>query len=221
MEHNLIKIIMVDQQTLFRVGVSHMLKNYPMISMIADATTGKELFSVVKEGQVDIAIISTNIEDMSVASLIKRLKRDTRDLKVLVLSDDLNFIVAKQYLLAGADGFLLKSADEADFVEALQRLNQSKTVMPEALAQSFAAHKLGNAEASPFDNLSEREMDILLLMVRGKTPKEMSQILHLSPKTISTYKGRIFEKLNVVSMMDVFWLAMEFGLIRAETSVVE
>jgi len=212
----LINIILVDQQGLFRAGMQHMISRYSEVHLMANVETGKELLNAIDKQQDTIILLSTNLQDMSMISLIKKLRRNYNRIKLLVLADDLNMILAKQYLLAGADGFIVKTVSEHQFLEALKKLSQNKPVMPEALAQDLANKSMGDENASPFEALSEREMDILLLMVKGKSIKAISEILHLSPKTISTYKGRIFEKLKVNSMMDVFLLAIEFGLIKSE-----
>lgn len=213
----MINVILVDQQGLFRAGMQHLIARHPEINLIANVETGKELLSAINKQQDTIILLSTNLHDMSMISLIKKLRRDYNRIKLLILANDLNMILAKQYLLAGADGFIIKSVSESQFIDALKKASQNKSVMPEALAQVLANKGIGDANASPFESLSEREMDILLLMVKGKSIKAISEILHLSPKTISTYKGRIFEKLNVNSMMDVFLLAIEFGLIKSES----
>lgn len=212
----MINIILTDQHDLFRAGMRHLLSCYPDINLRADIATGKELLSILDRRLDLIVLLSTNIQDMSIISLIKKIKRDTSKVKLVILANELNMIIAKQYLIAGADSFIIKNLKEAEFVEVLKKIQQNKTVLPEKLTQNLAKKNINIHQASPFENLSEREMDILLLLVKGKSIKTISEILHLSPKTISTYKGRIFEKLNATSMINVFLLAIEHGLIRSQ-----
>lgn len=211
-------VIFVEQQGLFRAAMKHLLARHPTIHLIADLETGKELLNAIEPVQNLIIILSTNIQDLSLVSLLKKLKRDEVRAKLLVLANDVNIILARQYMLAGADGYLVKTVSEEQFIEALNKLLQNKPVLPEILAKRLANPEATGQRPFPFEGLSEREMDILLLMVKGKSIKAISEILHLSPKTISTYKGRIFEKMNVKSMMDVFFLAVEFGLIKSEST---
>lgn len=213
----MINVIFVEQQGLFRAAMKHLMAQHPTVHLVGNVETGKELLSAIDKQPNLIIILSTNIQDVSLVSLLKKLKRDNVRAKLLVLANDVNMILARQYLLAGADGYLVKTTSEDQFIDALNKILQNKPVLPEILAQRFANQELNEKNESPFEGLSEREMDILLLMVKGKSIKVISEILHLSPKTISTYKGRIFEKMNVKSMMDVFFLAVEFGLIKSES----
>lgn len=193
-----------------------MIARHPDIHLFANVETGKELLSVLDKKLNLIVLLSTNIQDMSIISLIKKIKRDTSKVKLVILANELNMIIAKQCLIAGADSIIIKTLTEVQFVEALRKIQQNKTVLPEALAQKLAKKGIDDEGSSPFESLSEREMDILLLLVKGKNIKTISEILHLSPKTISTYKGRIFEKLNATSMINVFLLAIEYGLIQSQ-----
>lgn len=202
---------------LFRAGMYHLLKHSHEVKLLANVKSGKELFNHIEKEKDIIVLLSTNVQDMSLIALIKKLRRDYKRVKILILANHLNIILAKQYLLAGADGFTIKDISESALIDSLKKMNQNKPVLPEVLAQSLANKSTLPDDGSPFESLSDREMDILLLMVKGKSIKAISEILHLSPKTISTYKGRIFEKLNVSSMMDVFLLAIEFGLIKSES----
>ncbi len=217
----MIKLIFVEQQGLFRASMKHLITCYPEFHLLGSFETGKELLSTLDKPLEVTIILSANIQDMSLVFLIKKLKRDSSRVKIVVLANEPNMILARQYILAGADGYIVKSITENEFIETLFKIQQNKTVLPDSLAQQLANQEITEENLSPFEVLSQREMDILLLMVKGKSIKAISEILHLSPKTISTYKGRIFEKLNVKSMMDVFLLAAEFGLIGTETTTYQ
>lgn len=213
----MIKIIFVEQQGLLRASIQHLISHYSNLHLIGCFKTGKELLNTLDKPLEVIIILSTTIQDMSLISLIKKLKRDLPRVKLLILANEPNMILAKQYVSAGADGYITKYISESEFIEILSKIQQSKTVVPESLAQKLSQQDMSAKDFSPFSALSEREMDILLLMLKGKSIKMVAERLHLSPKTISTYKGRIFEKLHIKSMIELFLLAMEFGFINTET----
>src|SRR6056297_303914 len=115
--------------------MEHLIARHSEINLVANVETGKELLNVIDKQKDTLILLSTNLLDISMISLIKKLRRDYSRIKLLILANDLNVILAKQYLLAGADGFLVKAISEERFIETLKKASQNKAIMPEALAQ--------------------------------------------------------------------------------------
>lgn len=212
----MINICLSDPQELFRAGIDYLFDNYKFIKLITSVSNGKEMLPTQQQA-VDVYIISSAIADISVVTLIKRILRSDPKAKILILANETNPILARQYLQAGARGYLAKTNSEAQFIEVIKKISADKiVVLPPELIHGYSEETLSNKIATPFESLSNREMDILLLMAKGKSIKEISKLLHLSPKTISTYKGRIYEKLNINTSMELFLLAIKYGLINLE-----
>ena len=208
-------IIIVEPQKLVLCGLKHILDTHNICQTIQTVTSGREAISLAAHENVDLIIISTTVDDMSVNALLKKLKRDQPRILLLILANQLNRVLAKKYLTSGADGYITKREDETNFINALQKIAQNKRVIPKNIVENESDLEL-EEEGNPFNCLSERETDILLFMIKGKAVKQISAILNLSPKTISTYKGKIFEKLHVNSLIEVFVLASEFGLLDTQ-----
>jgi two-component system invasion response regulator UvrY len=208
-------IILIEPQKLVLCGLKYILEKHNICQTIHTVTSGREAMSLATHENIDLMIISTTVDDMSVNALLKKLKRDQPKIVLLILANQLNKVLAKKYLTSGADGYITKKEDETDFINALQKLAQNKRVIPKSIVADEKDLDI-EEEGDPFKRLSEREADILLLMIKGKAVKQISDILNLSPKTISTYKGKIFEKLHVNSLIEVFVLASEFGLLNTQ-----
>lgn len=152
---------------------------------------------------------------MSLVSLIKKLKRDIDQVKLLVLSNVENLNLAEQYRIAGADGYIAKTVTEEQFVQVLTRIWKNESVWPNNLVQRHVKQ-----DRPLFGMLSRKEMEVLKYMFKGKSIKVISNILCLSPKTISTYKGRIFKKMRMNSMLDLFILGTDSGLIKLANTTI-
>lgn len=208
----MIDVILVEPQTLFRVAMQHLLSNYPTIRLKSNFDTGKAI-SIAPVNTFDklIIILSTNIRDVSLVSLIKKLKRDNVHAKLLVLADEEKLNLAEQYRMAGAHGYIAKIITEERFIQALTKVWQDESVWPDNITQ-----RQTNQNNPLLGVLSGKEIEVMTYMLKGKSIQNIAKILCLSPKTISTYKGHIFKKMRLNSMMDVFIFGIESGLIKLE-----
>ncbi len=207
-------LILLEPQALVRSALANLLEKQNLFDKIIPAVSGKNLLDNIGQTNASIVIISTTTNDMSIFVLIKKLKRDFPEIKLLILANELSSLLAAKFFNAGANGYIAKTATPEEFLNTLKMLQQNNTGASESLLQEISQGY--GLYSSPFDKLSEREVDILLQMLKGKSVKEISGILHLSPKTISTYKGRIFEKLDVHSLIAIFVMATEFGFIETQ-----
>jgi DNA-binding NarL/FixJ family response regulator len=201
------RIVLADDHKIVRDGLKRILASTDL-EVAAEAADGDELLKLVKAADYDIAVIDMSMPGLSGLALIKRLKSEKPKLRILVLSMHGESQYAARALKAGASGYLNKDSAAEQLVGALRKVAAGGVHIGEAAAASLVA-----AEKSPHEALSDREFEVLRLLVDGLGPTEIGERLHLSVKTVSTHKTRILEKLNLGSTAELVRYALEHKLV--------
>ncbi|HET7198767.1 MAG TPA: response regulator transcription factor [Burkholderiales bacterium] len=201
------RIVLADDHKIVRDGLKRILAATGDLEVAAEAADGDELLRLVKAGDYDVAVVDMSMPGLAGIALIKRLKDEKPRLKVLVLSMHGEQQYAARVLKAGASGYLNKDSAAEMLVGALRKVAAGGMHIGEAAAASLVA-----AERSPHEALSDREFEVLRLLVEGLGPTEIGERLHLSVKTVSTHKTRILEKLNLGSTAELVRYALEHKL---------
>lgn len=207
------KFLIVDDHAVLRQGLKYILaESYPDAGF-SEARNGSEMFRCLCQGSWDMVILDINMPDRSGLELLKDLRQDYPDLPVLMLSAHSEEQYAMRVLKAGAAGFLTKGSAPEEFAHAVRHvLGGGKYVSP-ALAEKLAAHLASDRDKAPHELLSDREFQVLCLIAAGKTPTEIADALGLSVKTISTFRTRMFTKLNMRNDAELTHYALENGLL--------
>jgi len=198
------RVLLADDHKIVRDGLKRILASTADLEVAAEAADGDALLQLVKAGDYDIAVIDMSMPGLAGPALIKRLKSEKPKLRILVLSMHDEQQYAARVLKAGASGYLNKDSAAEQLVGAIRKIAAGGVHIGEAAAASLVA-----AEKAPHEALSDREFEVLKLLVEGLGPTEIGERLHLSVKTVSTHKTRILEKLNLGSTAELVRYALE------------
>ena len=205
----MIRVLLVDDHSIVRDGLKRILAATTDLQVAGEAASGEAALALVKANDYDVAMIDMSMPGLSGIDLIKRLKLEKPKLRILVLSMHGEQQYAARALKAGAAGYLNKDSAAELMLGALRKIAAGGVHIGEAAAASL----LQAREGLPHEALSDREFEVLRLLVEGLGPTEIGERLHLSVKTVSTHKTRILEKLNVKSTAELVRYALENRLI--------
>lgn len=216
----MIKIIIIDDHVLVRAGMREMLQEVKGISVLADAGTGSEGIELVRRHDPDLVILDLKLPDQPGLEVTQKILKIKPDLKILVVSSVVNDLFLFRLLEAGAQGYLTKDAKKEELIHAIKSVYTGQRVISTQLAKRLALAKTDYKKANIFADISEREMEVMMMLIRGIPVREMAEKLNISHKTIHSYRSRIFEKLNVKTDLAVTLLAIHHGLIILEEGPV-
>jgi len=203
----LIRLLIADDHKIVRDGLKRILAATADLQVAAEAASGDEALALVKANDYDVVLLDLSMPGLAGIDLVKRLRIEKPKLKLLVLSMHGEHQYAARALRAGASGYLTKDSAAEQLVGAIRKIAAGGVHITEA-----AAAHLVSTEKSPHEALSDREFEVLRLLVAGQGPTEIAEQLHLSVKTVSTHKTRILQKLNLGSTAELVRYALEHKL---------
>lgn len=208
--------MLVDDHNLVRTGVKRLLEDYDDIQIIAEAASGEEAIRLIHEHQPDIVLMDVSMPGMGGLQATRKLLHIKDDLKIIVLTMHDEDLYPQRLLKAGAKGYITKGANIKEMVHAIRQVKAGKHYISPEIAQRLAVATTTSSfdEASPFETLSERELQVMMMLIEGYKLNVISEKLCLSPKTISTYRYRLYNKLGVETDIDLARLAMCYGVIE-------
>jgi two-component system, NarL family, invasion response regulator UvrY len=215
----LIKTVLIDDHALVRSGIREMLQEVRGISVVGDAGTGREGIDLVRRFNPDLLILDLKLPDQTGLEVTQKVLRLNPDIKILIVSSVTSDLFLFRLLEAGAHGYLTKEARQEELVQAIKSVCAGQRVISPHLAKRLALAKTDYKKDNVFADISEREMEVMMMVIRGVPVKEMAERLNISHKTIHSYRSRIFEKLNVKTDLAVTLLAIHHGLIVLEQPV--
>jgi two-component system, NarL family, invasion response regulator UvrY len=207
----MIKIILADDHCLVRTGLRRLLEDVEGFTVVAEADNGRDAVLHVKEYQPDVAILDINMPDLNGIETTEILRRDYPQLKIVIISMHCDELFPKKLFKAGANAYLTKDSGIQEISHAIAEVMASRDYICNQVAQKLAMASANGHRASPFKNLSKREIEVLSLMIKGLKVADISEQLSLSPKTVSTYRYRLLSKLSVQSDIELAKLAMQHG----------
>ncbi|WP_420590989.1 UvrY/SirA/GacA family response regulator transcription factor [Bacterioplanoides sp.] len=213
----MIKVLVVDDHELVRSGISRILADQNGIEVIGEAASGEDAVQFAKETPPDIILMDIRMPGIGGLEATRKILRQNPDVHVIAVTacDDNPF--ASRLLQAGASGYITKGADAAEMYNAILKVKTGQKYISPEIAQRMALKPFQQDQTSPFDELSEREMQIALMIVGCQKVQAISEKLFLSPKTVNSYRYRIFDKLDIESDVELTLLAMRHGLVDPGT----
>lgn len=191
----MINIFIADDHQMMREGIKHIVNDNPNMQICGEAENTEALLDSLKSCDVDVVILDVSMPGPGFLETLRRLERGFPKIKILVLSAHAEEQYAKRSLKAGAKGYLTKSHSSEELVSAITRIAEGGKYISQSLAEILALD-LDKPEADlPHESLSQREYQIMCLLGSGKTVGDIASDLSLSPKTVSTYRSRVIEKL--------------------------
>ncbi len=213
----MINVLIVDDHDLVRAGFSNLLSLQRGIT-VSEANSGEEAVRMVRKKRPDIILMDVFMPGMGGIEATRKLCNSYPNIKIIALSADGKNPIPAKLLEVGAKGFLTKSCNEGELMAAIKKVYKGERYVAADVAQSLVLSKMGGADESPFDPLSHREMEVALMVINGDNIQAIAEVLHLSPKTVSTYRYRIFEKLSISNDVELTRLAMRHGLLGNSSS---
>lgn len=211
----MIKIILADDHSLVRTGLKRLLDDVENLSVVGESDNGNDAILQVKELNPDIAILDINMPGLDGIKTTEILRRDYPELNIIIISMHSDELFPQRLIKAGANAYLTKDSGIKEIIHAISEVMDSRTYICTEVAQKMALISTsGGNGASPFRNLSKRELEVLSLMIKGLKVSDISDKLCLSPKTVSTYRYRLFGKLSVQNDIELTKLAMQHGFIE-------
>jgi DNA-binding NarL/FixJ family response regulator len=203
------RVLIADDHKIVRDGLKRILASAADLEVAGEAASGDEALALVRANDYDIAMIDMSMPGISGIALVKRLKAEKPKMKLLVLSMHGEHQYAARALKAGASGYLTKDSAADQLLGALRKIAAGGVHISDAAASALVA----SPAQSSHESLSDREFEVMRLLVEGLGPSEIGERLHLSVKTVSTHKTRILEKLGVGSTAELVRYALENKLI--------
>jgi len=213
-----IKVLLVDDHELVRTGIRRLLDDFSDIEVIAEAESGEVAISLVREHRPEVVLMDVNMPGIGGLEATRKLTQIDSEVKVIVVTIHLDEPFPTRLLKAGASGYLTKGCAVSEIVEAIRQVSKGKRFIGSDVAQQLAMTMLPGSDKSPFDSLSQRELQVMLMVTQGQKIQEIADKLCLSPKTVSTYRYRLFEKLDVKSDVELTHLAMRHGMVDENNS---
>ena len=213
----MINIIIVDDHEIVRTGLRMIIAKMSGIKIIAEAENGKQAIDVVREYRPDVVLMDVNMPELSGIEATRRISQHMPDTKIIILTVHAENPFPAQLLEAGASGYLTKGCAAEELEKAIKTVMVQGRYIGADIAQQMALSLLPGGDASPFDQLSSREMEVMMLLSQGKKPKEIGEKLILSPKTVATYKYRILEKLQLENTIELAHMAIRHGILEDNT----
>ena len=193
-------VYIVEDHPIFRQGLNQLIDAEPDLEVCGDAATVTEAMQSLDSAQPDVVIVDLSLADGDGLELIKKIRNETWHLPVLVLSMHDENMYAERMLSAGANGYIMKQAGADQLLTALRRVLVGRVYVSEQLGASMIERLAGNGgkhNSNPIERLSNRELQVLDLIGRGKTTREVAENLSLSVKTVGTHRQRIKKKLDL------------------------
>ncbi|MGB5562344.1 MAG: UvrY/SirA/GacA family response regulator transcription factor [Sedimenticolaceae bacterium] len=211
----MIRILIVDDHDLFRAGVSSILRGQEGMVVVGECADGEQAVRAVREGAPDLVLMDVNMPGIGGIEATRKITQVAPQVKVIavtVLSDD---PFPNQVLDAGARGFISKGSGSEEMLEAIRMVMRGQYYISGDVAQKLSlANFRKRGETSPLGTLSAREMQVMMMITRGQSTQAISDVLFLSPKTVCTYRHRLFEKLDVSNDVELTHLAIRHGLLE-------
>jgi len=212
----LIRVLVVDDHDLVRTGITRMLSDIDGLQVVGQAESGEEALKAARDLGPDVVLMDVKMPGIGGLEATRKMLRSHPDLKVVVVTVCEEDPFPTRLLQAGAAGYLTKGAGLTEMVQAIRLVFAGQRYISPQIAQQLALKSFQpQTTSSPFDLLSEREIQIALMIVGCQKVQNISDKLCLSPKTVNTYRYRIFEKLSITSDVELTLLAVRHGMVDA------
>lgn len=215
----MIKLMVVDDHDLVRTGIVRMLADQPGVRVIAEAESGEQALQLVQENEPDVVLMDVKMPGMGGLEATRRLVRFSDAIRVVAVTVCEEEPYPSRLLRAGAAGYISKGADIEEMLRAIRVVHAGQRYISSQIAQEMALRPYNTSEQTPLDMLSEREMQIMTMIVNCQKVQDISDKLCLSPKTVNTYRYRIFDKLGVTSDVEMTVVAMRHGMLDSDQAV--
>ncbi|ANQ83655.1 response regulator transcription factor [Azoarcus olearius] len=211
----MLHLAIVDDHAIVRAGFREMLATETDLHIVFEAATGEDALARVADTGCDLLLLDLSLPGQSGVDVLRTLRRRGDSTRVLVLTGFPEDRYAVAMIRLGADGYLCKNCERDELVQAIRTIAQGRRYLSARTAELLAGEIAGDGSGAAHEQLSERELQVFLRLAHGESVSAIADALHLSIKTVSTYRSRVLEKLDVTSNAELATYAIRHGLIVA------
>ena len=209
----MIRVMVADDHDLVRSGISRMLGDVQNIKVVAQAASGEEAVECYREFAPDVTLMDIRMPGIGGLEATRKICQINPHARIIAVTACADELFPAKLIEAGAMGYVTKSTDISEMVTAIRNVFTGKKYIDPDIAQQLALQAIEPESASPFQQLSQREMQIAMMIVHCEKVQTISEKLCLSPKTVNSYRYRMFDKLNISSDVELTHLAIRHELI--------
>lgn len=208
----MIRVFICDDHAVVREGLRQIITKQSDMSVVAEAASGADVLNKSRETNYDVVLLDLSMPGRNGLETLGEIRRENPDLRALILSVHAENLYAVRALKAGASGYLTKESAPDELVEAIRKVARGGKYISASLAERLAYELEGNNKP-PHERLSDREYQVLCMLGTGRTVKEIASMLCLSVPSISTYRARVLEKMNMKNNAELAHYAIRSGLV--------
>ena len=213
----MINVLLVDDHDLVRAGIKKILDDVSGIKVIGEANSGEDAVKLARKSRPNVVLMDVKMPGIGGFEATRKLLRIDPDIKVLVLTICDNDLYPARLLQAGAAGYITKGASMDEMVRAIRAIHAGQRYISAEIANRLAFRHVTDQEISPFELLSERELQVMMMITKGTSVPFIAESLCLSAKTVNSYRYRIFIKLKVKNDVELTLLAIRHGVVDSES----
>ena len=213
----MINVFLVDDHELVRTGIRRILEDVRGIKVVGEAQSGETAVAFCRQHHPDVILMDMNMPGIGGLEATRKILRIRPDVRIIVLTIHSENPFPTKVMQAGAAGYLTKGAAPDEMIQAIRLVHSGQRYISPEIAQQMALSQFASADENPFKPLSERELQIMMMITKGQKVTDISEQLNLSPKTVNSYRYRLFSKLGINGDVELTHLAIRYGMLDADT----
>lgn len=202
-----LNILVADDHSIVRLGLKILIRNIHSEVNIEEAMDGESVISKLQSAPFDLLILDINMPHTESFSLTSHLIKEFPTLKILIFTMNQEVLFAKRFLRLGASGYMTKHSKEPEIRYAIQQILDGQVYISDHLSRIISDDLINNKKSNPFEELTDREFEVILQILRGYSISEIAETLHINNSSVGTHKSRIMNKLGLSHPMELFSLA--------------
>ncbi len=210
----MIRLMLADDHAMLREGLRSKFENCRDVTVVGEAASAQELMSVLPNNKPDVLILDVKLPDGNGVTLISQIRTIHPPCKIVILTMYDHVRYAIHALESGADGFVVKGAPFEELLQAVRTVSTNGTFISSIMAPKLLGHLKKGKRKGSLESLSQREFEVLILLGNGLGVKEIAHQLGVSEKSVTTYRSRLLEKLQLDNKADLIRYALEAGLVE-------
>jgi DNA-binding NarL/FixJ family response regulator len=210
---NVVNVLLVDDHAVVRSGMARLLERYELIHIVAEADSGEQAYQCYIDHNPDLVIMDMSMPGIGGLEALRRIITRQAEAKVIMFSMHENINFAVQAMTAGAVGYVAKSGDAQDLINAVKQVIEGKNYLSADIAQKIALHNM-SGQHDPVHKLTAREFEVFRLLAEGRLIDEIAELLSIGQKTAANYQTTLKQKLGIQSSVELVRLALKYELIN-------
>lgn len=210
---SMIRILLADDHTIFRQGLKAVIEKEADLEVVQETSTGREAVSLAAAHKADVVLLDISLPDTHGLDVLKQIRQTSPSIAILILTMHPVAQYGQRVLKAGGSGYLTKDCEAAELFAAIRKVREGQIYISPALSEFITGNAFKQEGLAPHEFLSDRELQILIMIATGRRVKDIAERLGLSPKTVSTYRHRLLQKLHMEGNEELCTYARNNGLL--------